>query len=175
MARFADPRLLQRVAEAEAKLVRGWREGVSLEARSGHTLDELQQKVAAQRIGLANDFLARGRLLLLHNPPLYRDATSRFYYAAYHAFRSVTYFATGGDDHEGHSELPTRLPTDFPRHTLWSNDLKSARELRNAADYNLYPKSWNAWRGHCSQVETIAEGAVAAARSYLRSKGCMYV
>lgn len=175
MTRFADPSLLHRVAQAEAKLVNHWREGVSLEIRSGHSLEELQHRVTVTRLELATGFLSRGRVLVVHTPAMYRDATSRFYYAAYHAFRAVTYFATGGDDHEGHSDLPTKIPHDFPGRTLWSNDLKSARELRNAADYNLYPKASTAWRRDCLEVQSIAEGAIRETRGYLRMKGCRYL
>lgn len=175
MPQFADPDLLHRVTQADAKLISGWREGVSLESRSGHSLTELQHRVTAERLALASGFLSRGRSLMAHDPPLYRDATSRFYYAAYHAFRALVYHETGGDDHEGHTALPTRIPKSFPQQSLWSNDLKSAREIRNAADYNLFPKSPAAWRNGCLEVKTTAEGAVTSVRSHLRSRGCQYI
>jgi hypothetical protein len=167
--------MLQRVAEADAKLVINWREGVSLESRSGRSLDELQHRVSADRLALAADLVRRGERLVGSNPPQYRDAISRFYYAAYHAFRSVVYFRTGGDDHEQHSILPTKIPIDFPNHTLWSNNLKSAREIRNSADYDMYPKRDSSWRRKCIEVQTIAESAVRDSRTYLRTKGCRFV
>jgi uncharacterized protein (UPF0332 family) len=175
VARFADPVILQRVAVADARLVKAWKEGVSLEARSGHTLGELQQRVSTDRLALAAELLSRGRRLTGANPPRYRDAISRFYYAAYHAFRSVVYYSTGGDDHEQHSVLPTRIPPDFPSRTLRSNDLKSAREIRNSADYDMYPKADSAWKHKCQTVQIIAEESVRDARAYLRLKGCKYV
>ncbi len=175
MARFADPVLLQRVAVADARLVTNWREGVSLETRSGRSLGELQHRVSADRLAFAADLVGRGRRLVASTPPHYRDAISRFYYAAYHAFRSVVYFRTGGDDHEQHSVLPSRIPADFPNYALWGNNLKSAREIRNSADYDMYPKTDSAWRQKCVEVQSIAEGAVRDARTYLRTKGCMYL
>lgn len=175
MVRFADPKLLHRVAEADSKLVEHWREGVSLESRSGRTLDELQHRVTADRLAMATDILRRARKLVAADPAQYRDATSRFYYAAYHSFRAVVYFHSKGDDHEQHSVLPTKIPHDFPGVTLWKNDLKSARESRNSADYDMYPKADPAWRQTCGDAQSIAERAVVESRAYLRSKGCQYV
>src|SRR4051794_2643549 len=114
MARFADPQILQRVAEVPQKRLLDWSEGVSLERRSAHTLDELRHRSTVDRLELATACRRRARLLLEVQPPLYRDAISRFYYATYHALRAVVYFAEKGDDYNGHTELQQRVPGDLP-------------------------------------------------------------
>lgn len=175
MTRFAPTDVLHRVAKAETKLAASWHEGVHLERRSGRTLHELRDRVTSDRLALAAELARRGREYADATPSRNRDAISRYYYAAYHAFRAVVYFHSGGDDFEKHSVLPTRIPDDFPAHSIWSNDLKSAREIRNAADYDMYPKSDSAWRGSCLEVQATGEGAVRVARAYLRAKGCTHV
>ncbi len=172
MAQYADPRMLQRFAEAKKKMLDDWGEGVSIAARSGHSLEELRHRVVVDRVALAAGCRARGARLLQVDPPLYRDAISRFYYSTYHSFRAVVFFRFGGDDHEKHSDLPSHLPPDFPGLEIWANDLKSARETRNAADYDLYPKAEGAWRADALLLQTTAKDALSAARVYLRTKGC---
>ncbi len=172
MVQYADPIILQRVAEAKKKMLDDWAEGISIPSRTGHALVEVRHRVVADRIALAASCRSRGSRLLQAQPPLYRDAISRFYYSTYHSFRALVYFGFGGDDHEKHSDLPSHLPADLPGLAIWANDLKSARETRNAADYDLYPKSENAWKSDALRLQTTAADALTAARSYLRMKGC---
>jgi len=175
MVRFADPETLKRVSQADRQLIKNWREGSSLQSRTGRSLVELQHRSVADRISLASDFLSRARKLKTNDPPLYRDAISRYYYATYHAFRAVSFYIAEGDDHQEHSVLPTKLPSSFPDLSKWQNDLKDSRLTRNAADYDVYPKSPSAWRADCTRVESVAELAVPAVRRFLRSEGCSYV
>jgi uncharacterized protein (UPF0332 family) len=175
MAQFADPRILHRVAEAPSRRFADWKEGVSLEARSGKELDDLHQRATADRIQMALDFRRRATALLAQQPPMHRDAISRNYYAIYHAFRAAVFFITRGDEHNGHSELQKQIPDDFPDSDIWKNNLKIAREIRNSADYDLYPKSDNAWRDNAELVRQLAARAIPEVRSYLRSKGCSYL
>jgi hypothetical protein len=64
---------------------------------------------------------------------------------------------------------------DFTDRELWENSLKSARQLRNAADYDTYPKSENAWRTQALALEQQAEDLIDLSLAYLRSKGCQYI
>ena len=94
MPTIPAPRLL-RVSTAKRQLIQDWREGISLETDTGRTIDELRQRVVADRLQLAYDFRRRGNALMTLSPPLYRDAVSRFYYAMYHGMRAVVYFVEG--------------------------------------------------------------------------------
>jgi uncharacterized protein (UPF0332 family) len=109
------------------------------------------------------------------DPPINRDAVSRFYYGAYHAFRGVIYFTTQGDDHDGHTELAKFIPRDFPNDQLWQNQLKDLRERRNSADYDMYPKSDNYFHSQALAAESTCGEAIRDARAYLSSKGCRYL
>lgn len=175
MARFADPEILKRVSEAESKLIGRWAEGLTLENRSGKTLLELRHRAAADRVDLAVRFLRRAEALESGEPPQYRDAISRYYYAAYHAFRAAAYHEHGGDDHQEHSALPSHLPDGIPNQDQWRNDLKDARLTRNRADYEVFPKSDTAWQDDCMRVADIARRSIPVVRSFLRAEGCQYV
>jgi uncharacterized protein (UPF0332 family) len=175
MSRFADPQILHRVASADAKQLANWKEGVSLESRSSKQIDDLRQRATADRVDMAVAFRRRAAILLNQHPPMCRDAISRYYYSVYHAFRAVVFFNSNGDDHNGHSDLQKQVPTDFPQADIWKNNLKIARELRNEADYDLYPKSDSAWIRNAEQVREIADLAIPEVRRYLRSKECAYL
>ena len=166
---------LLRVTTAKKQLVLDWREGVSLEADTGRTIDDLRQRAVADRIQLAYDFRRRGNSLMRQSPPLYRDAVSRFYYAMYHAMRAVVYFAERGDDHQEHRDLPPKTPSDFPQSSIWANDLKSARERRNSADYEPYPKTNESWRVRAEELQRRANALLPLAKAYLIRKGCGYL
>lgn len=145
MAKFASSTTLRRVSTATKKLIDGWSEGRHLETESAHTLEELRARVASDRVGLAKALLRNAERLAAQLPPLYRAAVSRGYYATYHAMRAAAYVFHGGDDHQEHKTLP-KAPTDMTTPNTWSNKLKDARERRNQADYDRYPKSEAAWR-----------------------------
>jgi uncharacterized protein (UPF0332 family) len=145
-----NPKALQkrllRVLEADHGLLVAWREGVDLTRATGRELQELQRRGVVARWSLARDLLKQADLMMAQAPPLYRSAVSRFYYSMYHSMRAVAYIAHDGDDHEKHATLPGKTPGDFPNAALWQNSLKSARDYRNQADYDPYPRADTAWR-----------------------------
>lgn len=160
------------MATAHKDLLSNWREGVSIEDRTGAEIQELFERVVADRMDLAYRCRRSGKRVLDSAPPMYRDAIGRFYYAMYHSMRAVVYFVNRGDDFEAHSELPQRVPDDFPNVSTWKNSLKNARENRNRADYDASPKAENAWRSMAVQLESDADSLLPLARQYLRQKGC---
>ncbi|MCL5043684.1 MAG: hypothetical protein M1336_00085 [Deltaproteobacteria bacterium] len=174
---------LNRVGKAKRDEVNQWREGVSLERRAQRTIADLMVVVTTARFQLAQQCRADGNGLLNTNPPRFRAAVSRYYYAMYHAMRACVYLSHGGDDHEAHVVLPQKVPGDFPAtgwqatagappSVDWQNKLKDARAARNAADYDPLPASNSAWRKHALALRTDAGLFLRAARSYLRAKGC---
>lgn len=90
----------------------------------------------------------------------------------YHCFRSVVYFAHGGDDHEEHSVLSKHIPDDFPNNQLWENSLKDARARRNEADYSPYPRDSAMFRSDSDTIISTVCALMSVARAYLRRKGC---
>jgi uncharacterized protein (UPF0332 family) len=164
-----------RVTTAKKQVILGWQEGVSLASESAQTIEELRQRAAADRLQLAFDCRRRANHLISASPPLYRDAISRYYYAMYHAMRAVVYFVERGDDHQEHRELPPMTPSDFPQASIWTNELKSARQRRNSADYEPYPKSNSAWRVRAEELQRRANALLPLCRTYLLSKGCAYL
>jgi uncharacterized protein (UPF0332 family) len=171
MAHFASPKALRRVGTAKKSLIEGWKEGRHLEAESTHTLQELVERAAADRFRLAQSLLRDAERLAANSPPLYRAAVSRGYYAMYHAMRAAAYVFHGGDDHQEHKTLPSQAPADMTTPDVWSNKLKDARERRNQADYDPYPKSEAAWRATAEPLLLDAVNLVTEVRLYLRLKG----
>ncbi len=90
----------------------------------------------------------------------------------YHAMRAAAYLSYGGDDHESHSELPKKVPDDFPDQALWKNDLKDARLARNAADYDPYPRGRKSWEARALAMKVRADNLIRETRTYLRGQGC---
>jgi len=172
---FAPTKNLMRVSAAKAAEIRNWKEGQYLERNSGHTLEELMHRAAADRFKLAVGFLSVADHLCSQARPQYRVAVGRYYYAMYHAMRAAAFVHHEGDDHERHSELPGKSPSDLPNAATLANSLKSAREQRNHADYDPYPKSDAAWRIMATALKADAHGLVTAIKSYLQTKGCRYV
>src|SRR5690606_20302541 len=110
--------------------------GASLVVRTGYEIGQLRRRAAMDRLELANTFLADA-VAISDNPySLWRTVVSRAYYASYHALRAVVFVHHGGDDHEQHTVLPTKLPKDFPNFRDWQNTIKNARFERNRADYD---------------------------------------
>jgi uncharacterized protein (UPF0332 family) len=175
MAKFASSTTLRRVTTAPKKLIDGWKEGRHLETESTRTLEELLARVASDRIGLARSLMRDAERLAAQHPPLYRASVSRGYYAMYHAMRAAAFVYHGGDDHQEHKTLPTKAPGDMAEADKWSNKLKDARERRNQADYDPYPKSEQAWRGIADAVLPDARALIVEVRSYLRTKGIPHV
>lgn len=162
---------LVRVAKANKELIDHWKEGVSLTNDLGVGIDDLRTRVTAARFRLAVEFRRQANLILKTAPHLARSAISRYYYCLYHALRSAAYIHHGGDDHEAHAELPQKLPNDIPDVGNWKNTLKSAREIRNRADYDPYPVGALAWNAEAERLRREAGHLVGVVRSYLKTKG----
>lgn len=171
MKRLPPSRLI-RISEAEGQLVQNWKEGVSLQAAASATIDALLLSAGAYRWRLAVGHRRDANVLMRLPKPLYRSATSRFYYAMYHAVRAAVYVFHRGDDHQEHSQLPLNLPADFPNSQQWKNSLKSAREYRNRADYDPHPLSDAAFKLGALQLKAEAAELLPLARLYLVGKGC---
>jgi uncharacterized protein (UPF0332 family) len=172
---MTDPAIRLRVSEAKQNLIVNWGEGVRLENRSGQTIDQLAQRATADRLDLALDFRRRSRILLRTSPPPYRDVVSRLYYSMYHAARAVVFFSYRGDDNQDHRVLPANLPSDFVDPTGWGNKLKTARDARNRADYDPFPKSAQYWRREALALAVDVDEFIELARKYLRGKGCAHI
>lgn len=138
-------------------------------------LAELREQVVGDRLALARQVLTAGEKLYSARPRQNRSAISRYYYVMYHAARALVFYDCGGDDHEAHSVLPTKMPFDFPSRDYWANELKSARENRNSADYDPYPVDGRTWRSIATDLHVEAPQLLAAVGSYLRTKGCRYL
>jgi uncharacterized protein (UPF0332 family) len=146
--------------------------GVNLESRTGYSVAQLVERATADRLELARMFLHAAEQAKDAKSKSYRSAVSRSYYSMYHAFRAISYFVHGGDDHEEHTKLPSGIPPDFPNHLHWENDLKSARFERNRADYDPYPKNERQFEAAANTLTRQAGDLLPIARAYLRGKGC---
>lgn len=163
---------LLRISEAPSNRIADWKEGVSIEHDSAHTLSQLALLTAADRFNLAFEHKRHANKLLSLPRPLYRSAVSRYYYAMYQALRACLYLSHEGDDHQEHSKLPQFIPKDFAPGEDWQTKLKNARMMRNRADYDPYPKSDMAFRFDAVSLKGDADRLLVLARDYLRSKGC---
>ena len=143
--------------------------GASLVARTGYEVGQLG-KSCLDRIKLAVAFYRDAVALQAAPGILKRSVISRAYYAMYHAARSATYIDFGGDDHEAHTSLPTKLPADFPDRMTWQNKLKNARLERNRADYDPYPRRDESFRKISASLVSDAEKMIYEARTYIKSK-----
>jgi uncharacterized protein (UPF0332 family) len=171
VAEFAPAEVLQRVGTATKRNLTDWQEGLSIEARSGKPLEVLRHRATTDRLALATECRNRARRLETLDPPMFRDAISRYYYCLYHAFRAAVYFVIEGDDHQEHKALPGAIPDSFPDVDQWRNALKTARLTRNAADYNAYPKAEGRWRADCAVLSQDVDRALVSIRTYLRQEG----
>ena len=160
------------VAQSPNKQIGHFRAGASLEKRTGYTIDEIVAKSTTDRVQFAGVLLKASQKALRLRPPEYRIAISRGYYAMYHAFRAVVFFAMDGDDHQKHSQLPDHIPTDFPNHASWQNRLKVARLERNRADYEPYPVFEKQFESVAGAIVGEASQLLPIIRSYLKGKGC---
>ena len=158
------------VSKASQEKLKYFADGASLSARSGTSIKALQKRVAQDRIALARLHLKDAKKLMKATPSLSRSTVSRAYYSMYHAARAATYISFGGDDHESHSVLPTKMPDDFPDVAKWRNRLKDARFERNRADYDPYPKKDQAFEVIAKRLILEAQELVAKAEVYVNSK-----
>ncbi len=106
-------------------------------------VEQIIAEVVRARLELASSHLAVADALLLSGS--FRGSISRFYYAAYHAVRSVVFAATRGDDFSQHGVISAHLPPELPDVAKIKTFVEDARLLRNQADYEPYPKSDAHW------------------------------
>ena len=173
MAQVLSENRRNRLAKATQNQIEDWKEGVSLQNDSGLTISQLISNAAADRWHFAYENRHNANKLLKSKPPLYRSAISRYYYSMYHAMRACVFVNYQGDDYEQHSKLPQHIPDDFPSSPYWQNILKDARNVRNRADYEPYPKSNTAWKPDALQLKKETDILLSTTRTYLRSKGCI--
>lgn len=171
MAKFSSTRLI-RVGKASASDISRWKEGVSLERDSKKEIHALCLQVAADRLRLAIELRRSGNICIRSKSKLFRDAISRYYYSMYHALRAVAFIHHAGDDHEAHSVLPTKIPQDLANAGKWANLLKSAREHRNRADYDPYPRGRASWSAIALDIKQDVDALLPEVKAYLISKGC---
>lgn len=160
------------VSKSNKKTLDSFRSGVSLESRTGYKIDMLVSKATVDRLELSRRLRLDAQAATKGAHRSFRSATSRAYYAMYHALRATAFFANGGDDYEEHSKLPSGIPRDFPDRHNWENDLKNARYDRNRADYDQYPKNDLIFAPIAAQLIQKANELFPVVRSYLQKKGC---
>ena len=158
---------LLRVSKGTQEDHAGWNLGAYLREQLGVDLEGARSQAVLDRLQLASRFLSAARELFAAGR--HRDATSRAYYAAYHAMRAATFKASGGDDYEKHSDLPGHLPEDLPDPAGSKNGLTTARLARNNADYDPYPKADAAFKSDAEATIEFAAAALRDARKYVRS------
>lgn len=161
------------VSKAKTNQLTGWQTGVALRQKAGVELSDIQREVASDRFQLSLEFNRQAKRLWKCQPAPYRSIISRHYYAMYHALRACAYLGTPGDDNEEHKKLPSSLPPSLPNSAAWGNALKNARETRNRADYDPYPKSNTAWKIDAEALKVSAISCLADAQSYLKAQGCI--
>lgn len=171
--RILSNKRLNRIAKGTINQVEYWKEGASLENDSGRTISQLIFQAAAERWRLAYDHRRNANKFVNSKPPMYRSAISRYYYSMYHAMRACVFVFNGGDDYQEHSKLQSKIPRDFPSGLNWENILKDARELRNRADYDPFPKSDAAWKKYALSLKVDTDLLLANTRTYLQNKGCV--
>jgi hypothetical protein len=169
--RLTDQNLLS-ISKAKKVLLTQWAFGVHLHTLSGRAIDDLKLTACRDRFVLAMRTLRTARWASTATPPRHRVVLARSYYAMYHAARVVSYWHSGGDDHEEHNVLPGHLPSNFPARATWENQLKSARLERNRADYDPYPKADGAFRSSAIENLKLASLFLPLAKAYLRREGC---
>lgn len=175
MALTALETRLQRVSKAPSRTLELWKEGVTIEAALSRPLDDVMAQTVADRLDLADDFIAMAERLMRSRFDMSRPAIARYYYAMYHSMRAASFQSLGGDDHEQHTVLSQKgVPNDYPNPSLASNELKNARLLRNEADYEQYPKASSYFKAAAKDLRPVALAFVQSSRHYVTSKGNPY-
>jgi len=161
------------ICKAQRDIAESWKRGVALFTATGLDIPALMQKVVEARWRFANGIRIEGHTVLGLAAPNYRLAINRFYYAMYHSMRAVVYHHHGGDDHEKYSVLPTKVPPGFVDSAIWQNNIKSAREFRNNADYDPYPEADASFAGGAIILRDQADALLQLTRVYLIGQGCI--
>ncbi|WP_194724220.1 HEPN domain-containing protein [Noviherbaspirillum malthae] len=169
MAKITESELLL-ISKAPQEKLKHFSDGAKIAQRARTTIQKLQLRTANDRLRLARLQLKHAIIAYKAEKDQSRTVVSRAYYAMYHAARAVTYVSFGGDDHEQHSVLPTKLPHDLPNADIWKNKLKNARLERNRADYDPYPAGDAAFGTVAADLIDQAKELIKVAQIYLRSK-----
>jgi len=130
---------------------------------------QLIQQATSDRLALASEHLRAGDQLILAFQ--FRSAISRYYYAMYHAARSVVYAETRGDDYEKHHVVVRHLPAQMPNRAKREQQLANARFLRNEADYDVYPFSISEWADDARMLSITATDFVQGCEEFALTKG----
>lgn len=101
----------------------------------------------------------------------FRCAIGRYYYAMFQSARALAFIDSGGDDNNDHQKLPGQLPQALANRNRLANDLKTARNTRNRADYDPYPTAPIDWQPIALDLKKSAASFVAACDSYLKAMG----
>ncbi|MET9325824.1 hypothetical protein [Tsukamurella sp. NPDC003166] len=143
----------------------------ALPAKIGRLIETevLIRQIVSDRLDLASEHLRIGDSMLLGEK--YREAISRFYYAMYHAGRSVVFGFHRGDNYQKHSVLPNHLPPSMIDSASWTMHLDNARFTRNRADYDLYPRAASSWQSQAVSLSVQAAEFVAVCEEYAVSEG----
>lgn len=160
---------LNRIAKITAEESGLWAEGIDLKGRTGKDIKLLMHRAAKARFAMAQAFQREGDAILSAKISV-RSAISRHYYAFYHAARAVVYADVKGDDYEKHALLPLSLPATLPNVGQWKNNLKDARDTRNRADYELYPRSNHLWESDAVRLQQYSHDFLPIARSHIELK-----
>lgn len=160
------------VSKATKEKLDSFAAGISLKARTRKNIPALLSLATRDRLAFAQLLLRSAQSNAVGAKPAFRSAISRAYYAMYHCLRAVCYYVYCGDDHEKHSILPSKIPSDFPNRDDWENELKNARFERNRADYDPYPRDDKQFRLAALDVIVKARTLIPVAIKYLRGKGC---
>lgn len=166
---------LLKVAKSKQSVILNLHLGAFLASTSGESLSDLQCRAVVARWQYADSVKSQGDSILGSTSPFYRLAVNRFYYAMYHFMRSVVFHDYGGDDFQEHSELPKKIPADFPERDEWQSNLKTARLARNNADYDPLPLAEVNWQLMANELQAQAKKLSTVSHSYLRGKGCKYL
>ncbi|MFS2205821.1 HEPN domain-containing protein [Variovorax sp. Varisp36] len=169
MPRITHSELLL-ISKANQEKLKNFADGVLLSARANRSISQLQWRVAEDRILLARRHLRDAKLASRTMPSLTRAIVSRAYYSMYHAARAATYVYHKGDDHEAHTALATKLPSDFPNCDIWKMRLKEARFDRNRADYDPYPLPDSTFKPIADRLLKEAKELIPLAAKYIKSK-----
>lgn len=167
-----EDRLLLLVTQAKKEAIDGYKLGVVLAKRSGLTVEQLTENAVKDRLAFAERTLKTAKSLSRSFKSQYRLSIARSYYAFYHTARALVFYAEGGDDHEAHSKVADKIPSDFPDRATWQNRLKTARLDRNRADYEPYPFNERDFKKTAEITLQHSEQFLEVAKRYLKAKGC---
>ncbi len=130
---------------------------------------QLIPQITSDRLALSGEHLRCGDQLIFALQ--FRSAISRYYYAMYHAARSIVFAEMQGDDYQAHADLPRHLPLGLPNVQIRQQELLGARLLRNEADYDPYPSGASDWEQDARRLTVTAADFVQACEDFALTNG----